>query len=64
MSIYVIISNYFPNGVFGVYSTVKRARIVLERYFAEDNNIVAFEDIDNYSYQFTNVSGITRLTVA
>lgn len=59
MNIYVIMSNYFSNGVFGIYSTVKRARMVLERYFAEDDNIVAFEDIDNYSYRFTTANGTT-----
>lgn len=59
MNIYVIMSNYFDNGVFGVYSTVKRARLVLERYFAEDNNIVAFEDVGDYSYLFTTTHGAT-----
>lgn len=52
-------SNYFNNGVFGIYSTVKRARMVLERYFAEDNDIVAFEDMGDYSYQFTTANGAT-----
>lgn len=52
-------SNYFDNSVFGVYSTVKRARMVLERYFAEDNDIVAFEDVGGYSYQFTTANGAT-----
>ena len=59
MSIYVILSNYFDNGFFGTYTSIKRARMVLERYFAEDDNIVAFEDIGGYAYQFTTTNGAT-----
>lgn len=58
MNVYVIMSNYFGDGYFGVYSTVKRARIVLEKYFAEDENIVAFEDCGNYDYMITTADGV------
>ena len=57
MSVYVIMSNYFDDGHFGIYSTVKRARMVLERYFAEDENIIAFEDCGSYDYLFTTADG-------
>jgi hypothetical protein len=50
-------SNYFEDGYFGVYSTIKRARIVLEHYFAEDENIIAFEDCGDYDYMITTVDG-------
>lgn len=53
----MIMSNYFDDGFFGAYSTVKRARMVLERYFAEDENIIAFEDCGNYDYLFTTADG-------
>ena len=57
MNVYVIRSNYFDDGYFGVYSTIKRARLVLERYFAEDESIVAFEDCGNYDYMITTADG-------
>lgn len=59
MDIYVISSNYFNSGVFGIYSSVKRARIAFEDFLANDEDIVAFEDLDGYSYQFTTESGKT-----
>lgn len=45
------------NGFFGIYTTVKRARIALEQFLADDDDVVAFEDVDNYSYTFTTRSG-------
>lgn len=45
------------NGFFGVYTTVKRARIALEQFLADDDDVVAFEDVDNYSYTFITRNG-------
>ena len=59
MAIYVVFSNYFRSGVFGTYSSVKRARIAFEDFLTNDENIVAFEDLGDYSYQFTTKSGET-----
>ena len=59
MNIFVITSNYFDSGVFGTYSTSRRARIALENFFATDENIVSFNDVDNYAYQFTTKNGET-----
>lgn len=59
MTIYVVSTTYFNSGVFGTYSSVKRARIAFEHFLAEDENIVAFEDLGNYCYQFTTKSGET-----
>ena len=59
MTIYVVFSNYFDSGVFGTYSSVKRARIAFEDFLANDENIVAFEDLGGYSYQFTTENGET-----
>ena len=59
MTIYVVFSDYFNSGVFGTYSSIKRARIAFEDFLASDENIVAFEDLDGYSYQFTTKSGKT-----
>ena len=52
-------SNYFDNGYFGAYSTLKRARIAFEHFLAEDEDIVVFEDLGDYSYQFTTKIGET-----
>ena len=57
MNIFVVTSNYFDNGYFGAYSTLKRARIAFEHFLAEDEDIVSFEDLDGYSYQFTTKIG-------
>lgn len=59
MAIYVVFTKYFNSGVFGTYSSVKRARIAFERFLAEDEDIVAFEDVGGYSYQFTTKNGET-----
>lgn len=59
MSIYIVISNYFPQGYFGTYSTIKRARIAFEDFLASDEDIVSFEDCGDYSYQFTTKNGAT-----
>ena len=59
MTIYVVFTKYFNSGVFGTYSSIKRARIAFEHFLAEDEDIVAFEDLDGYSYQFTTKTGKT-----
>jgi hypothetical protein len=59
MTIYVVFSTYFNSGVFGTYSSIKRARIAFEDFLANDENIVAFEDLGGYSYQFTTKIGET-----
>lgn len=59
MPVYVILSNYFDNGCFGIYSTIQRARVVLEDYFAKNDDIVAFTSIDGYRYQFTTKDDAT-----
>lgn len=57
MSVYVIITNYLDNCLFGTYSTILRAREVLEKFFAEEENIVSCEDIGDYTYQITDKRG-------
>ena len=59
MAIYAVFSNYFNSGVFGTYSSIKRARIAFERFLAEDEDIVSVEDFGDYSYQFTTKNGAT-----
>lgn len=58
MNVFVVMSNYFGDGYFGVYSSIKRARIALEHYFAEDENIVAVEDWGDYDYMITTADGV------
>jgi hypothetical protein len=59
MDLYVVVCSYYFTGIFGVYSTIKRARIAFEDALANDENIVAYEDIDGYAYQFTTKKGET-----
>ena len=53
MNVFVVISDYFTNYYFGVYSSIKRARIALEDFLANEEDVIAFEDLGNYCYQFT-----------
>ena len=59
MTIYTIISNYFDDGLFGSYTSILRARKAIEYYFKEASDIVSFEDIGDYVYQFTTDKGET-----
>ena len=59
MNVFVVTSSYFDSGYFGIYSTLKRARIAFEDFLASDENIVAFEDLGDYCYQFTTKIGET-----
>lgn len=51
MAIYLVISGYFNNGILGVYTNVKRARIALEYFLKHDNHIAAFRDLNDYAYK-------------
>ena len=57
MNIFVIVTDYFDSGLFGTYSTIMRARKVIETFFNEEPNIISFEDIGDYAYKFTDVNG-------
>lgn len=57
MSIYIVTTDYFNSRIFGIYSSVKRARLAFEQFIAEDENIVSFEDTGNYIYLFTTRKG-------
>lgn len=59
MNIFVIISNFFDTGLFGAYTTMKRARMAIEHYFNEEPNIVSFEDIGDYTYEIHTRDGAT-----
>ena len=59
MNIYIVCSPYFNNGVFGTYSSIKRACIAFEHFLAEDENIVTSEYLGDYCYQFTTKIGET-----
>lgn len=51
MNIYVVVSNFFDTGLFGSYTTLKRARMAIEHYFHEEPNVASFEDIGDYTYE-------------
>lgn len=57
MNVFVVVTHYMNSGFFGTYSTVKRARLAFEQFLADDENIVSFEDVDDYCYHFTTVNG-------
>lgn len=59
MTIYTVLSNYFDDGLFGSYTSILRARKAIEYYLTEAGDIVSFEDIGNYVYQFTTHKGET-----
>lgn len=59
MDLYVVVCSYYYTGIFGVYSTIKRARIAFEDAIANDENVVTYEDIDGYAYRFTTTNGET-----
>ncbi len=57
MTIYIITTTYSDFGFFGTYSTMLRARKALENYLKEATDIVSFEDIGDYCYEFVTTSG-------
>ena len=59
MDVYIVTTNYFDSGIFGAYSSVKRARIAFEQFLTEDEDVVAVEDLGDYSYKFTTANGKT-----
>lgn len=59
MGIYIVFTNYLYNGMFGTYSSVKRARVAFEYFLTNDENIKSVDDLGDYHYQFTTKSGKT-----
>lgn len=56
MTIFIAHTNYWDDGIFGVYSSIKRARIAIEDFLKHDYNIKSYEDIGNYCYTFTTLN--------
>ena len=56
MTIYTAVTT-FGDGLFGSYSTLLRARKAVEHYFKEAVDVVSFEDVGNYTYQYTTDKG-------
>ena len=48
MIIYTVTTPYFDGNLFGTYSSLKRARMAIEHFFEEDNNIDTWKDTDEY----------------
>jgi chloramphenicol O-acetyltransferase len=57
MTIFTVISNYYGEGLFGSYTSIKRARKALEFYLSESDDIVAVIDNNDYTYQITTRAG-------
>lgn len=47
------------DGLFGSYTSLLRARKAVEYYLNEAVDVTSFEDVGNYSYQFTTTEGET-----
>ena len=57
MSLYIVHSNYLLSGIYGVYSTMKRAQLAMEHFLLEDSNIISIDKSDAYAYTFTTIAG-------
>lgn len=57
MTIYTIVSNYFENGLFGSYTSLKKARKALETMLNEADDIFMWEDSGDYHYIFSTIHG-------
>ena len=57
MRIFTVISNYYGEGLFGSYTSIKRARKALEFYLSESDDIVTVVDNNDYTYQITTLAG-------
>ena len=57
MTIFTVISNYYGEGLFGSYTSIKRARKALEFYLSESDDIIAVIDNNDYTYQITTRAG-------
>ena len=57
MNLYIVCTQYLPNGFYGIYSTLRRAQKAMEHFLAEDENIVSLIKSDAYEWQFTTVAG-------
>ena len=57
MELCVVVCPYYYEGLFGTYTSIKRAQIALEHNLADDENVISIEVIDGgYAYQFTTKS--------
>lgn len=59
MAIYVVCSPYFNSGVYGTYSSVKRAREAFEYFLETSKSVISSRRLDDYCYQFTAKNGKT-----
>jgi len=59
MTLYIVHTNYLPDNYFGAYSSMKKARQAIQTYFNEADDIEAFVDFGDYTYQFTTKKGET-----
>ena len=57
MNLYIVRTNYLNCGIYGVYSTLRRAQLALEDFLKEDDNIVTMEKTDPYTWLFTTKIG-------
>lgn len=56
----IVITNYYKNMYYGVYSSLLNARRAIINFFKTDNpgnNIVSWEDAGDYTYTFKTADG-------
>lgn len=57
MNVYVVLTNYFNNGFFGVYSSFEKARTAVYHFVGNDDRIAAFEEIESGCYEIVTHNG-------
>lgn len=57
MIVYIVRTDYMTSGIYGVYSSMRRAQLAMEHFLKEDENIISIEPNDAYAYLFHTKSG-------
>ena len=57
MNVYVVLTNYFTNNFFGVYSSFKKAQIAIYQFVENDDRIATFEKIKDGFYEIVTHNG-------
>lgn len=57
MIVYIVRTDYMTSGIYGIYSSMRRAQLAMEHFLNEDENIVSIESNDAYAYIFHTKNG-------
>ena len=53
MNLYIVRTNYMDSGIYGIYSSMRRAQQAMEHFLKEDENIIGMTQTDPYAWLFT-----------